>query len=328
MFPVTHSILSQHALASEILPLYFRESTPSCRLLVRGMNDTYLIRSGGSEYILRAYRHNHRSLSDILHELDLLQYLHGQGVGVSTPLARYDSQFLSEVLAPEGNRYLAVFTYAPGTFRPLTSEIARSYGQAAARLHRAMKFFESNYHRHHINLKYLLEDRVPWILPLLNHRPKDQLFVSQIGHFLQQQIDKMSPSLNWGLCHGDLNGGNCHIDNDGRVTFFDFDCEGPGWPAYDVAVFNWSVRDMPDRSVALKLWQEYLDAYQSEMPLSAADTTAIPYFVAARQIWLVGLHCEHADEWTYGNLNDAYFDRRLRILQELVKEQKWDIMGW
>jgi Ser/Thr protein kinase RdoA (MazF antagonist) len=82
---------------------------------------------------------------------------------------------------------------------------------------------------------------------------------------------------------------------------------------------------MQDREATLRLWQAYFEAYQHEKPLSDSDLAAIPFFVAARQLWLVGLHCQHADEWTYGNLSDAYFDRRLRILKELVREQNWPV---
>lgn len=323
VFPVTHSILSQRALKNEILPFYFGQASVDCRLLVRGMNDSYLVRAGGNEYILRAYRHGHRTFSDIQHELELLQYLHKQGVRVATPVVRRDDNILTEINAPEGTRYLVLFTYAPGMFRPLTPDVASIYGQAAAKLHRGMESFYSNFQRYPIDIPHLLDERVPWILPLLEDRPKDQLFVSRIWGFLQQEISKMTPNLKRGFCHGDLNGGNCHFDSEGSIMFFDFDCEGLGWRAYDVAVFNWSVRDMPNREFALQLWQTYIDAYQNEMHLTDADIDSIPYFVAARQLWLVGLHCQHADEWTYGNLNDSYFDRRLRILYELVREQNW-----
>ncbi|MBD2865667.1 phosphotransferase enzyme family protein [Paenibacillus oceani] len=325
VFPVTHSILSERALANEILPFYFTDTFIDCRLLVRGMNDSYLVRAKGVEYILRAYRHGHRTLSDIQHELDLLQHLHLRGVRVAYPVDRRDGEFVTEVLAPEGTRYVAVFTYAPGTLWPLSPDIAAVYGQAAARLHQGMELFISNHQRYSIDIRHLLDDRVPRILPLLAHRPNDQYFVSRLWRLLQKEISIMAPDLKRGLCHGDLNGGNCHMDDERRVTFFDFDCEGFGWAAYDVAVFNWSVRDMPNREFALQLWQAYIGAYQNEMPLSDADIASIPYFVAARQLWLVGLHCQHADEWTYGNLNDAYFDRRLRILYELVREENWEL---
>jgi hypothetical protein len=83
LFTVTHSVLSQHALVSEVLPFYFGESLVECRLLVRGMNDSYFIRIGGEQYILRAYRHGHRTLPDIRHELDLLLFLHDYDAGTS-----------------------------------------------------------------------------------------------------------------------------------------------------------------------------------------------------------------------------------------------------
>ncbi|TMV45964.1 hypothetical protein FE783_27895 [Paenibacillus mesophilus] len=271
LFPVTHSVLSQRALAAEVLPLHFGETPADCRLLVRGMNDTYLIRVEGTPYILRAYRHGHRTLPDIRHELDLLRHLQEQGAGVAAPVARQDGEFITEVAAPEGARYIALFTYAPGASRSLTPEVAERYGQAAAGLHQSMESYESSHRRYPIDLRHLLDDRVPCILPLLEHRPDDMTFVSRMWRFLYQHLDAIAPSLTRGLCHGDLNGGNCHIDDEGRVTFFDFDCEGPGWPAYDVAVFNWTTRDMPDQNAALRLWHAYYDAYRQVRPLAGPD---------------------------------------------------------
>jgi Ser/Thr protein kinase RdoA (MazF antagonist) len=228
-------------------------------------------------------------------------------------------------LAPEGVRYIALFAYATGVFRPLTEEIAGKYGLAAAKLHRSMSLYLEDHPRDPVDLQHLLDESVPSILPLLERRPDDREFIGRLSTLVKRRIRELAPTLKWGLCHGDLNGGNCHIDDEGKVTFFDFDCEGAGWLAYDVAVFNWSVRDMPNRDSALLLWQAYIDAYQSEAPLSDYDLAAIPHFVAARQLWLVGLHCRHADEWSYGYLDDAYFNRRMRILRELVEEQGWSI---
>jgi Ser/Thr protein kinase RdoA (MazF antagonist) len=323
VFPVTHSTLSQNALLSKVVPLYLGKAAGNCRLLVRGMNDTYLVQTLQEQYLLRAYRHGWRTLSDIQHELELLQYLHRRGVRVAAPLARTDSDLVTPVHAPEGTRYLALFSFAPGLLRPLSPETASSYGRAAATLHREMASFESDHYRYSLDLQHLLDDRVPLILPLLEHRPDDQAFVERLGRFLGNQIQALAPRLTCGLCHGDLNGGNCHMDDQGRLTFFDFDCEGPGWLAYDVAVFNWSVRGMPDQAYARRLWEVYLASYLQENPLSDHDMAAIPFFVAARQLWLVGMHCRHADEWTYGNLSEAYFDRRIELLREVAREQRW-----
>lgn len=325
VFPVTHSTLSQHALLTQVLPLYLGKAADSCRLLVRGMNDTYLVQTPQEPYILRAYRHGWRTLPDIQDELELLRHLQRRGVRVAAPLDRTDGDLVTPVHAPEGTRYLALFTFAPGALRPLAPEAASSYGRAAAGLHREMKSFESDHHRYTLDLQHLLDDRVPRILPLLEHRPDDQAFVDRLWRFLRDHIQAIAPGLTWGQCHGDLNGGNSHIDDQGRLTFFDFDCEGPGWLAYDVAVFNWSVRGMPDQEYARRLWEAYLGAYLQENPLSHHDLAAIPFFVAARQLWLVGLHCQYADIWTYGNLSDAYFDRRIRLLRDVAGEQRWSV---
>ena len=42
--------------------------------------------------------------------------------------------------------------------------------------------------------------------------------------------------------HGDLQGYHANVGPDGMLTFFDFDCGGYGYRAYDLAVFVWCCR--------------------------------------------------------------------------------------
>lgn len=321
--PAVYSTLSEQALLEQLLPLYLGNRAAQCRFLTRGMNDTYLVRTVSEQYILRVYRAGWRTLADIRYELDMLQHLHTHGVRVAAPVARLDGELVTTVAAPEGARHAALFTFAPGAYQPLSVTTSAEYGREAARMHRALDSFRSPHERFALDRKHLLDDRAPWILPLLEHRPDDRAFVERLWRFLQEEIAGKVPHLTWAPCHGDLNGGNCHIDHEGRVTFFDFDCAGPGWRSYDLAVFNWSVRDMKDRELGERLWHAYLHGYQTEQAVAQADLAAMGLFVGARQLWLVGLHCQHANVWGWGNLSDAYFDRRLTLLRSLMREQDW-----
>ena len=62
-FPVTHSTPSSTALLHQVLPEYAIPDPVDCRLLHRGLNDTYIVnvRDGG-HYILRVYHHAWRTI--------------------------------------------------------------------------------------------------------------------------------------------------------------------------------------------------------------------------------------------------------------------------
>src|SRR5262245_30453545 len=113
-FPVTHSILSAAALMAEVLPDYDIGTPVECKLLDRSLNDTYLIGTTDDRYILRVYRTNWRSLSEIGYELDALIHMAQKGLSLAVPLARKDNRFIRTLHAPEGDRQAALFTYAKG----------------------------------------------------------------------------------------------------------------------------------------------------------------------------------------------------------------------
>jgi Ser/Thr protein kinase RdoA (MazF antagonist) len=93
--------------------------------------------------------------------------------------------------------------------------------------------------------------------------------------------------LQAGFCHGDLHGGNAHRDQAQTQTFFNFDACGMGWRAYDIAVFRWSARL---RRKEQERWEAFLRGYTEERSLRTLDIQAVPFFVAIRHVWLLGIH--------------------------------------
>ena len=112
---VIRSIVSPDALLAKVVQSYAIASPVRCRLLKRGLNDTYLLTTEGGPYVLRVYRAGWRSGDEIQYELDLLRHLHVRGVAVSVPIAAHGDRLALPVAAPEGIRYLVLFTYANGS---------------------------------------------------------------------------------------------------------------------------------------------------------------------------------------------------------------------
>jgi Ser/Thr protein kinase RdoA (MazF antagonist) len=91
------------------------------------------------------------------------------------------------------------------------------------------------------------------------------------------------------------------------------DCGGPGWRAYDIAVFRWTEAYYEENE---KQWSPFLERYRQERPLSEIDLQAVPLFVAPRHLWLMGGEVADAAYQGFSSVGDRYFDKALRFLRE------------
>jgi Ser/Thr protein kinase RdoA (MazF antagonist) len=283
-----------------------------------------LITTRREKYILRVYRTAWRTDSDVLYEVDVLNHLERKGVSVAVPIAQNDGSYLQRVEAPEGPRQIVLFTYANGDDVWNRDECIAPYGRSAAEIHNATEDFSSPHVRFPLDVGELLDKPLTAIQPRLLHRPDDWSYLQHVAHELRDRIDGFAGAeLEKGFCHGDLHGGNAHVA-DGKLTFFDFDCCGLGWRAYDLAVFLWSVHlNVPKK--ARQRWEGYLRGYREARALGEADLAAIPHFVAIRHIWLMGLHAGNGQDWGYGWMGEDYYNRALKFLRTWEKDRLRDL---
>jgi Ser/Thr protein kinase RdoA (MazF antagonist) len=328
-FPVTHSILSVEALITDLLPHYHIETPTDCRFLQPGLNDTFLVKTQTSKYILRVYRKDWRSLDEILYELEVLLHLQRSRISVSVPIARKDGDLVSFVMAPEGLRYIVLFTYALGKQPEYETEKDREaylYGKAVAKVHTATDTFQSSHQRFTIDLEYLLDTPMRSIEPFLSHRSDDWKYLVMLAEKLKLAIQNLPVnSLEVGFCHGDFHSGNAHLvggaspleNLNEQITFFDFDCCGMGWRSYDIANFRWNARlNKKDN----EMWPSFLRGYTEERHLSELDIQTTRYWVPIRHFWLLGVHTSNGHDWGFGWINDGYFDRALKFFREWETE--------
>jgi Ser/Thr protein kinase RdoA (MazF antagonist) len=320
-FPVTHSILSISALITELLPEYAIETPTDCRFLQPGLNDTFLVDTLTAKYILRVYRHNWRSLDEILYELDALLHLKNAGVNVSAPVMRKDGNIIGSLVAPEGLGYVVLFTYAHGKEPDYETEKeleAYLYGKAVAKIHAATDTFKSSHSRPSIDLEYLLDIPLRSIQPFLYHRLEDWEYLTRLATKLKTQILDLSPNnLELGFCHGDFHSGNAHLDLNEQITFFDFDSCGMGWRSYDIANFRWNARLNKKEK---EMWPSFLHGYTEERHLSELDIQTTQYFIPIRHVWLLGLHTSNGQDWGFSWINDGYFNRAMKFFREWETE--------
>lgn len=103
---------------------------------LRGLNDTYRIRTTRGFYILRVYRHSIGE-SDVAYELSLLTQLNNElnssSSKVSVPISKKDSPLFTVINSPEGQRIAVLFSYLTGTENVLHDEgSCYSYGKSVS----------------------------------------------------------------------------------------------------------------------------------------------------------------------------------------------------
>ncbi|GLS90612.1 hypothetical protein GCM10007916_16790 [Psychromonas marina] len=310
--PATYSAICTNALLSDIIPLFKIDKPEECLFWCQGLNDTYKVITATQTYILRLYRHNWRTHQAISFELDALLYLQKKGVNVAFPIPTCEGDYIIPFHAPEGLRYAVLTHYIPGKELDFSiPENGALYGKHMAKLHQSSAQFHSSYQRAELNVEHLLTEPLQRIKPFLTKRHDDWLFIEAYAQTLstrlQQALDK-APTLFF--CHGDLHGGNAHINNQ-QLGFFDFDCCGLGLRSYDLAVFKWSLLT---ENKSLSIWERFLQSYLKHYPLDTKEQDLIDTLVSIRHIWLIGLHIDIAV--AKGWLDESYFDQKIAFLRE------------
>jgi len=314
---VTYSILSADALVAVVSQAYAIGSPLSSQLIRRGLNDTYLLQSQDERYIARVYRAQWRTPSEIAYELELLLHLAAKGVSVSAPIVARNGSLSRPLAAPEGTRYLVLFTYAQG--RPLSwEEDDHCYlaGRVLAMIHAASDDFVSRHARRSLDLEYLIDRSLAAIRPFLAHRPDWAYLEGLAARLRERAVKAAAAGLDWGVCHGDFGAKNVFVSEDRTPTVFDFDLCGPGWRAYDVAVVRWVAMDQNSRGI----WDAFLHGYTQVQPLALADLAVVPLFHAVYHLSSLGVFARNVADWGVLDMSDWYLDRELKFFREWATE--------
>lgn len=292
-FPIEYSSLSTQALQELVCKMHSFPNSTSITFLKRGFNDTYLIQNGTDKYILRVYKHNWRSLESIESELKFLNHLKEGGISVSFPIPDNQKQSIQSIEAPEGIRYAVLFSYAEGEqVRKLTIEQAELLGIQTGKIHSFSQNKNFGTPAHNYDIDYQFEKTLNTLKPILVNHPDQYNYVVQLkGYFIELLADIDKSELAIGVCHGDLQAENFHINSKNELTFFDFDFFGEGYLIYDIGVFMW----YDHKNKPKEIIDAFLKGYQTQRKLSETEMQLLPYFSTLRALFQMTLYCQISD---------------------------------
>jgi Ser/Thr protein kinase RdoA (MazF antagonist) len=298
---VVRSFVAGPALAELINQEYDLGGVAACKLFSKMLrtqdNDHYKVTVGDRKYVVRVYQlgdHLRRQESDYEYELDWLNFLKEEGLPVSYPMPRRDGRFLGSLNAPEGQRYYALFSFAPGAPMEMDNEEQLfTLGAQMAKIHLVSNRYQAPYERQKMDLDFLVDRPIARIKRAWDNNREFaddlDLLITSAEEARQEILDIINNPEHtpdgWGPIGGDFHSTNTFFTDDMSPTFFNFDLCGPGWRAYDIAAF---LQNTDLINTSENLTEAFFAGYYSERPLSNNEHAAISPLLTIRRIWLTG----------------------------------------
>jgi Ser/Thr protein kinase RdoA (MazF antagonist) len=181
----------------------------------------------------------------------------------------------------------------------LTEESSRRYGRALAEFHSQTDDFPPDRAGFHFDASSMVDEPLARIKPLFSEHSDDYDHLLEISARLKQAAEGLPRTApEYGICHGDVNATNFHLDTSGW-SLIDFEYFGYGWRIFDIATFfNNTYIEGGINDDTKKVLDAFLAGYQEIRPLSKSELETLPSFVLMRQIWLLGTSARYIPKST------------------------------
>ena len=303
-FPVIASTLSAKQLGDFVKDRYRLDEKYNCTLFRTGMNHTYFLSNTETKYVLRVYSHNWRSKTEIIEELELLKSLKNNNLSVSFPIEDKDGAFIQEINAPEGTRYVVLFSFAQGEkIRFMDNETCFRIGSLMANIHNYTE--NKNIKRVSYNKESLIELPYKYLKQFFSDKLPEMEFIREFGgNFQNSDFDHTKT----GIIHMDIWYDNMAVTDEKEITIFDFDFCGNGWQILDVGYFCKQLFfiESDKEQYELKI-QSFLRGYQTNRFLSEKELRLIPKAGASIFIFYLGVQAQRFD-WSNIFLTENYLN--------------------
>lgn len=324
-FPVQYSTLSASAL-NDHLQLTFGLKGITTTFLVRNVSDTYVVTEGDPKYILKIYRDNHRSRSQIQDEVDLLNYLKENGSRVSYPIADKQGKFLQQFHTGEGERYGVLFSFAPGKVsKDLTVNQLQVLGREMAFNHDLLSNPELVFDRPEYTMDTTIRQPLKILQSMFNRfdYPEGQERLEKMAKTTIASFQALDTSqFSIGYCHYDYMPKNFHYTGNDEITFFDWDFFGKGFlvndlMSFQVHFFFHMMHGMTTKEQATEDFKTFVAAYREHRDISDQELSAIP--VLGNMFWTFYLAVQYQG---FDDFSNPYFNRHF-IQIWLDRMTKW-----
>lgn len=237
-------------------------------------------------YILRIGHSARRSESLIRGEVDWMNYLADGGASVARAVLSENGNLVEAFPDGHGEHFLATAFVRAAGMRPReagwTPSLFETYGETLGRMHALTKVYrppDPAWKRP--------EWDDPAIQDIQRNLPPGETGVLEKYRALIKYLKTLPKTRDsYGLIHFDAHGANFLVDEEGRITLFDFDDCSYGWFIYDIAIvlFYMVVGRGDVQAFTEEFMSCFLRGYRRENRLNPRWLKEIPRFLKMREI--------------------------------------------
>lgn len=233
---------------------------------------------------------NYKSFDEQAEEVRYTEFLRNEGVGTSPAIPSRNGNVVETLSLPDKDVLTVLYEAAPGKHLPMSqwdADVLKELGRQIGRLHLASKKFEQTHPTEHIDDWYASGE-----YDFLAHIPEEERAIRAIAEDVHTTIKNIPRTdENYGLLHGDIWLENTVVDDDGNMTFIDFqDCEKHFY-IFDLAVPIYSAIEytytgggnMVD--FGREITRAILEGYEEENELSQEMVEKLPLFMKLKELF-------------------------------------------
>ena len=295
-FPIIASTLSPTELGEFISEKYQLKEHFDCKLFRTGVNHTYFMSNTKTKYVVRVYCYNWRTKVEIQQELELLNLLKENNLSISFPIPDQNGDLIQEINAPEGLRYVVLFTFAEGEkMRFMTNETCYAIGSMMAKIHNITASKKMD--RVSYNSDILLNKAYNDLNVFFSDDLSEMKYIKQISSKISKEFEESNLLENQrGIVHLDIWYDNLSVNKENEITIFDFDNCGNGFLILDVGYFCKQLFFIEsDKNEYEMKVESFLNGYRKERSLSEEELKLIPESGASVFIFYLGVQAQRFD---------------------------------
>jgi len=324
-FPVTTSTLSEKELGYFVKSKYNLSESFECKLFRTGINHTYFISNTKSKYVVRVYIYNWRSKIEIQEELELLQLLQKNNLSVSFPIYDKEDNLIQEINAPEGLRYVVLFSFAEGKKMSfMDNDTCFEIGSLMAKIHKITANKKIN--RTNYDSELLLKKSYKQLIHFFAEDLTEMKYLKELGNEISKTFKKIKQSeFQKGIVHLDIWYDNLNVKDGKEITLFDFDNCGNGLLILDIGYFCKHLFIIEsDKEIYESKVQSFLCGYRKIRILTDEEIKLIPEAGASIFAFYLGVQAQRFD-WSNIFLSENYlkmFVGRIRSWMDYNKNKE------
>ncbi len=258
----------------------------------------YKLQRPDGQFILRIGHSGRRSPDLIRGEVDWINYLASGGATVARAILSENGNLVEPVAdGMDGEFLCTAFVRAPGgpvRRDQINERLFLNYGRLVGRMHALAKRYRVS------NPAWT---RYAWDSPVNNTAErqmpaKEHLALEKYRAVLAHLRRLPRDTDGYGMIHQDAHPGNFFVDDEYRLTLFDFDDCVYGHFIYDIAMvlFYTSTGEPDAEEYTQRFMPVFLSGYREENRLDPDWLPALPYFMKLREIDLfAAIHFSYED---------------------------------